>query len=154
MVQTINWILVDKTCHQEPFIITWIYCNPGMDKNYIHYKGWDEITYTLPAKNMEYFLFLRFYFNFCGVCSQLDKPRLFLVATNRVHVNIAVIINAIVLYILVFMYLLEIKLLLLLLLYLKYIPSSRYYFWASYFALNSQIKHTGSKTITLVLFRY
>ena len=46
--------------------------------------------------------------------SQLDKPRLFLVATNRVHVNIAVIINAIVLYILVFMYLLEIKLLLLL----------------------------------------
>ena len=47
--------------------------------------------------------------------SQLDKPRLFLVATNRVHVNIAVIINAIVLYILVFMYLLEIKLLLLLL---------------------------------------
>ena len=45
--------------------------------------------------------------------SQLDKPRLFLVATNRVHVNIAVIINAIVLYILVFMYLLEIKLLLL-----------------------------------------
>ena len=48
-------------------------------------------------------------------CSQLDKPRLFLVATNRVHVNIVVIINAIVLYILVFMYLLEIKLLLLLL---------------------------------------
>ena len=47
--------------------------------------------------------------------SQLDKPRLFLVATNREHVNIAVIINAIVLYILVFMYLLEIKLLLLLL---------------------------------------
>ena len=46
--------------------------------------------------------------------SQLDKPRLFLVATNRVHVNIAVIINAIVLYILVFMYLLEIKLQLLL----------------------------------------
>ena len=46
--------------------------------------------------------------------SQLDKPRLFLVATNRVHVNIAVIINATVLYILVFMYLLEIKLLLLL----------------------------------------
>ena len=45
--------------------------------------------------------------------SQLDKPRLFLVATNRVHVNIVVIINAIVLYILVFMYLLEIKLLLL-----------------------------------------
>ena len=45
--------------------------------------------------------------------SQLDKPRLFLVATNRVHVNIAVIINATVLYILVFMYLLEIKLLLL-----------------------------------------
>ena len=44
--------------------------------------------------------------------SQLDKPRLFLVATNRVHVNIAVIINAIVLYILIFMYLLEIKLLL------------------------------------------
>ena len=44
--------------------------------------------------------------------SQLDKPRLFLVATNRVHVNIAVIINAIVSYILVFMYLLEIKLLL------------------------------------------
>ena len=47
--------------------------------------------------------------------SQLDKPRLFLVATNRVHVNIAVIINAIVLHILAFMYLLEIKLLLLLL---------------------------------------
>ena len=46
--------------------------------------------------------------------SQLDKPRLFLVASNREHVNIAVIINAIVLYILVFMYLLEIKLLLLL----------------------------------------
>ena len=46
--------------------------------------------------------------------SQLDKPRLFLVATNREHVNIAIIINAIVLYILVFMYLLEIKLLLLL----------------------------------------
>ena len=45
--------------------------------------------------------------------SQLDKPRLFLVATNRVHINIAVIINASVLYILVFMYLLEIKLLLL-----------------------------------------
>ena len=44
--------------------------------------------------------------------SQHDKPRLFLVATNRVHVNIAVIINAIVLYKLVFMYLLEIKLLL------------------------------------------
>ena len=48
--------------------------------------------------------------------SQLDKPRLFLVANNIVHVNIAVIINAIVLNILVFMYLLEIKLLLLLLL--------------------------------------
>ena len=47
--------------------------------------------------------------------SQLDKPRLFLVATNREHVNIAVIINAIVLYMPVFMYLLEIKLLLLLL---------------------------------------
>ena len=45
--------------------------------------------------------------------SQLDKPRLFLVATNREHANIAIIINAIVLYILVFMYLLEIKLLLL-----------------------------------------
>ena len=52
----------------------------------------------------------------CTSYSQLDKPRLFLVATNRVHVNITVIINAIVLYILVFMYLLEIKLLLLLLL--------------------------------------
>ena len=39
-------------------------------------------------------------------------------------------------------------------LYLKYIPSSKYYFWASYFALNSKIKHTGSKTITLVLFLY
>ena len=47
--------------------------------------------------------------------SQLDKPRLFLVANNRVHVNTAVIINAIVLYIPVFMYLLEIKLLHLLL---------------------------------------
>ena len=44
--------------------------------------------------------------------SQLDKPRLFLVATDKVHVNIVVIINAIVLYILAFMYLLEIKLLL------------------------------------------
>ena len=47
--------------------------------------------------------------------SQLDKPRPFLVATNRVYVNIAVIINATVLYILGFMYLLKIKLLLLLL---------------------------------------
>ena len=45
--------------------------------------------------------------------SQLDKPRLCLVATDRVHVNIAVIINAIVLHIFAFMYLLEIKLLLL-----------------------------------------
>ena len=54
--------------------------------------------------------------------SQLDKPRLFLVATNRVHVNTAVIINAIVLYILVFMYLLEIKLLLLLLLPVPWDP--------------------------------
>ena len=35
--------------------------------------------------------------------SQLDKPRLFQVATDKVHVNIAVIINAIVLYILVCM---------------------------------------------------
>ena len=46
--------------------------------------------------------------------SQLNKPRLFLVAADTVHVNIAVIISAIVLYILVFMYLLEIKPLLLL----------------------------------------
>ena len=30
--------------------------------------------------------------------SQLDKPRLFLAATGTVHVNIAVIINAILLY--------------------------------------------------------
>ena len=39
-------------------------------------------------------------------------------------------------------------------LYLKYIPSSRNYFWESCFPLNSKIKHTGSKTITLVLFLY
>ena len=45
--------------------------------------------------------------------SQLFKPRLCLVATDRVHVTIAVIINAIVSYIFTFMYLLEIKLLLL-----------------------------------------
>ena len=44
--------------------------------------------------------------------SQLDKPWLSLVAPARVHVNIAVIINVIVLYILVSTYLLEIKLLL------------------------------------------
>ena len=37
-------------------------------------------------------------------------------------------------------------------LHLKYIPTSRYYFWASYFALNSKIKHTGSQTITLGFF--
>ena len=46
--------------------------------------------------------------------SRLDKPRLFLVATDTVHVNSMVIINAFVIYILVFMYLLEINLLLLL----------------------------------------
>ena len=60
--------------------------------------------------------------SYCAVYTllgcQLDKPRLSLVATNRVHVNIAVIINVIVLYILASMYLLEIKLLLLLLLLL------------------------------------
>ena len=66
--------------------------------------------YTLPAKNMEYFIFLRFFFSF------LWGVKVFL--------------------------------------YLQYIPLSKYYFWVCYFALNSQIKHTGVKTITLVLFLY
>ena len=39
-------------------------------------------------------------------------------------------------------------------LYLQYIPLSKYYFSVCYFALNSQIKHMGLKTITLVLFLY
>ena len=37
-------------------------------------------------------------------------------------------------------------------LYLKYIPTSRYYFGGSYLALNSKMKHKGSKTIISVFF--
>ena len=37
-------------------------------------------------------------------------------------------------------------------LYLKYFPTSKYYFWGSYLAFNSKIKRKGSKTIISVLF--
>ena len=37
-------------------------------------------------------------------------------------------------------------------LYLKYIPTSRYYFWGSLFALNSKMKSKGSKTIMSLFF--
>ena len=38
------------------------------------------------------------------------------------------------------------------LLYLKYISTSRYYFWGSLFPLNSKMKRKGSKTIISVIF--
>ena len=37
-------------------------------------------------------------------------------------------------------------------LYLKYIPTSQYYFWGSQFALNRKMKRKGSKTIMSLFF--
>ena len=37
-------------------------------------------------------------------------------------------------------------------LYLRYISTSKYYFWGSWFALNSKMKHDGSKIIISVFF--
>ena len=37
-------------------------------------------------------------------------------------------------------------------LYLKYIPTSRYYFWGSKLALNNKMKRKGSKTTISVYF--
>ena len=39
-------------------------------------------------------------------------------------------------------------------LYLKYIPTSRYYFWGSLFALNSKMKSKGSKTSMSLFFSF
>ena len=37
--------------HQGPLLLTWNNFNPSMDRNHVHYKVWEEITYPFPNFN-------------------------------------------------------------------------------------------------------
>ena len=39
------------TCPHMPLLPTWVNFVPSMEKNYIQYKMWDEITYPFPSFN-------------------------------------------------------------------------------------------------------
>ena len=45
-----NWFALIA---QWPLLLTWIYLHPSMNKYYIHYNVWDEITYTFLKFNGE-----------------------------------------------------------------------------------------------------